>query len=107
LFLRECYEPGKWPHRFFLLSEHQHSTEVNTDIGGPLCFGGDYIAKSVRLPEAHENDQLVIMDTGANSYALWSMHCSRPFPKVIGYDGKSLCILKDRQSSEEAIALWS
>ncbi len=106
LFLRECYEPGKWPHRLFLLSEHQQSTELNTDIGGPLCFGGDYIAKSVRLPEAHENDRLVIMDTGANSYALWSMHCSRPFPKVIGYDGRNLFVLKDRQSSEEAIALW-
>jgi diaminopimelate decarboxylase len=108
LFLRECYEAGKWPHRFFLHPQNiDQGEDWNTDIGGPLCFGGDYIAKGIQLPEARKNDWLVMLDTGANSYALWSKHCSRPFPKVIGYLGNEMFVIKSKQTSEEAIALWS
>lgn len=54
------------------------------DLAGPLCFAGDYIGRAIDLPKAEEDDQLLIMNTGSNAYALWSRHCSRNIPKVLG-----------------------
>jgi len=79
---------------------------MNTDVGGPLCFGGDYIAKNIQLPKATAGEWLIIQDTGANSFALWSRHCSRAFPKIIGEDSE-LAILRDRDSFEDILNFWS
>lgn len=108
LFLRESYEPGKWPHRLFI---HDGANILNrdvvlSDVAGPLCFGGDYLAKEVELPKTSKGNWILILDTGANSFALWSKHCSRPFPKIIGIQNGSFQLLKDRDSSEEAVAFW-
>lgn len=54
------------------------------DLAGPLCFAGDYIGRAVDLPKAEEGDQLLIMNTGSNAFGLWSRHCSRTIPKVLG-----------------------
>lgn len=54
------------------------------DLAGPLCFAGDYIGRGVELPKAEAGDQLLIMNTGSNALALWSRHCSRAIPKVLG-----------------------
>lgn len=111
MFLRESYEPGKWPHKMQVLTKKfkiKDETQVLSDIGGPLCFGGDYLAKSTNLPRAEKGDYLLIEDTGANSIGLWSAHCSRVMPKVIGIDpAKNLFILKERQDLRDIVNLWS
>ncbi len=105
LFLREAYNPGVW-HHDMLLHPSVNSVLMNTDVGGPLCFGGDYIAKNIQLPKATAGEWLIIQDTGANSFALWSRHCSRAFPKIIGEDSE-LAILRDRDSFEDILNFWS
>src|SRR5690606_19658099 len=70
MFVRESYEPGKWPHKMQIIDPDftmKTDNEIPTDVGGPLCFGGDYMSKNTPLPEAEKGDYLVIMDTGANS----------------------------------------
>jgi diaminopimelate decarboxylase len=62
----------------------KHSTPQKHDLAGPLCFAGDYIGRAVDLPKAEAGDQLLIMNTGANALGLWSRHCSRSIPKVLG-----------------------
>ena len=66
------------------------------DLAGPLCVAGDYLMKNlafsyydkgadsgnVNLPE--QGDLILIMGTGSNSYGMWSRHCSRTIPKVVG-----------------------
>jgi diaminopimelate decarboxylase len=61
------------------------STTQLYDLAGPLCFAGDYLARSVQLPVLHEGDWLVIHETGANAYGLWSRHCSRDIPAVLAH----------------------
>lgn len=53
------------------------------DIVGPLCFAGDVLARDLVLPELFEGDWLVFSGTGANTFGLWSRHCSRAIPKVV------------------------
>lgn len=82
---------------FELLVDEERATRSH-DLAGPLCFAGDYIGRSVELPELAEGDQLLIRNTGANAYALWSRHCSRDIPKVLGvdYEAQSIDILSER-----------
>ena len=67
------------------------------DIAGPLCFAGDYLAHQVPLPsKIQEGMWLSISNTGANTYALWSRHCSRKVPKYLSWDGESTTIWSNR-----------
>jgi len=62
---------------------------VRTDMAGPLCFAGDYLQKEVLLPQLEEGDGLLMLYTGSNAYALWSRHCSRTIPAVLGVDSEA------------------
>ena len=53
------------------------------DLDGPLCFAGDVIARSVVLPQLEEGDWVTIDGVGANTFGLWSRHCSRDVPAVV------------------------
>lgn len=63
------------------------------------------------MVNAQEGDLLVIQDIGANTFALWSRHCSRPFPKVIAYNsdmnGADMHIAKERESFASIRDFWS
>jgi len=59
---------------------------TTTDIAGPLCFAGDYLKQQAQFPKLKEGDELLLLNTGSNAYGLWSRHCSRTIPKVIGVD---------------------
>ena len=74
---------------FIPLKKDFNSMEENlqlTDLAGPLCFAGDYLQKDIELPKMSEGDHLLMLGTGSNSYGLWSRHCSRAIPKIIGVD---------------------
>ena len=111
MFLRECYNPGDWHHEMFLLDADGNIKDgqlVECDIAGPLCFGGDFIRRSVKLPQPAPGDLLVVQDTGANTFSLWSRHCSRQFPKVISCNGSNdIRIAKQRESVDSIIEFWS
>jgi diaminopimelate decarboxylase len=57
------------------------------DLVGPLCFAGDVLARDLPLPELAEGDWLVFAGTGANTFGLWSRHCSRAIPRVVASSG--------------------
>ena len=74
---------------FIPLGEAAKRPIVRTDMAGPLCFAGDYLQKEVLLPQLEEGDGLLILNTGSNAYALWSRHCSRTIPAVLGVDSEA------------------
>eukprot|EP00752_Nemacystus_decipiens_P010630 g9468.t1 len=114
LFLRTTYCPGRFAHR---LSVHSRSGTplggplITTDVAGPLCFQGDYVARGAKLPRVTSGDLVVLRDTGANTLSLFSRHCSRRSPAVYGYtrdeDGK-ICVrlLKDKESVRDVARFW-
>mmetsp|Transcript_63053 Transcript_63053/g.70518 ORF Transcript_63053/g.70518 Transcript_63053/m.70518 type:complete len:129 (+) Transcript_63053:1399-1785(+) len=57
-----------------------------TDLAGPLCFAGDYVQQQIQFPTLEEGDEVLLLNTGSNAYGLWSRHCSRTIPQVIGVD---------------------
>lgn len=67
-------------------------------VVGPLCFAGDVLANAVDLPGPQAGDWVAINQVGANTYGLWSRHCSRSIPKIIGQEEGQFRILQTRQS---------
>lgn len=88
LFTRHVYAPAA-PLVFKVLnadgSEKTGFKQVY-NVAGPLCFAGDYLARNIELPTINEGDWLLIDNVGANTYGLWSRHCTRTIPKVLGID---------------------
>lgn len=112
MFVREIYQTGSPRHQMSVLDQQgqvKRNSPLAQDIGGPLCFAGDFIERGKILPEIGPGDYLVVGDAGANSIGLWSRHCSRVSPKVIAYSlqRRDIHILKERESIEQIIQFWS
>ncbi|OFX87437.1 MAG: hypothetical protein A2W99_07070 [Bacteroidetes bacterium GWF2_33_16] len=111
LFLRECLNPGQWYHEFTLLDLNGEiksgSKSIKYHIAGPLCFAGDIVARDIELPKADEGDYVVIHDTGAYTFGMWSKYVSRMFPKVIMKTGKTFEIIRNREKPKDMYFFWS
>ncbi len=122
LFLREAYNPKDWHHQISVLnsdfkikedewSKLKEKSKKNVwHIAGPMCFGGDFIRKNVKLGDIKPQDIVLIHETGANALNLWSRHCSRQIPLVLGYEnnGKGgFKVLKKKESVADIIRFWS
>jgi len=111
LFLRECLNPGQWFHEYTLLDKNGmikvSDSKLKYHIAGPLCFAGDIVARDIELPKADEGDYLVIHDSGAYTFGMWSKYLSRMFPKVIGITEKSFEIIRNRETPEDIYKFWS
>lgn len=112
LFLRECYNPEDWYHEFSVVDDmgaiKPETKKFKYHVGGPLCFAGDMLAKNISLPQLHTGDYLIIRDAGANTINLWSRHCSRQMPRIIGYHGSSnkFTLLKEKEAYNDILNFW-
>ena len=113
LLLRPVYAPQDWQHEFFVLgADGQPKTGDVRDIciAGPLCFAGDILARDIPLPAVAAGDWIVIRDTGAYTLSMWSRHCSRGLPLVLGYDATAAApvrVLRPAESPSEVVEFWS
>lgn len=89
MFLRDVYTGSGRGIEFVPVGEAAGREKTLTDIAGPLCFAGDYLQQQVQFPKLEEDDKVLMFNTGSNAFGLWSRHCSRTVPQVIGVDGDS------------------
>ncbi|MDP4282102.1 MAG: diaminopimelate decarboxylase [Bacteroidota bacterium] len=110
LFVRECLNPKAWHHQYTLLDRFGirkgGKDMVPYNLGGPLCFSGDILARNVTLPEVKEGDYLMIQDTGGYTYSMWSRYNSRQTPRILGYRKGKFLILRERESLEDLCNFW-
>jgi diaminopimelate decarboxylase len=110
LFLRPVYNPKDWGHEFMALGSKGHLLDTEKrvyDIAGPLCFGGDFIGRSISLPRVQEHDYLVVKDVGAYTLSMWSRHCSRLTPPVLGISKGRVISLKKEETRQQIFDFWS
>ncbi|AUX25704.1 uncharacterized protein SOCEGT47_062530 [Sorangium cellulosum] len=108
--LRRAYHPEDWHHDFVALDPDaapKAGPLSPCTLGGPLCFGGDVLARDLLLPDLSPGDLVLIRDTGAYTLSMWSRHCSRGIPAVLGVDGDDLRVLRERERPEDVVAFWS
>jgi diaminopimelate decarboxylase len=111
--LRPVYRPEDWKHEFFVLDANglpKSGAASPVTIAGPLCFSGDVVARDIPLPPIEPGDWIVIRDVGAYTLSMWSRHCSRGIPAVIGYDPQSsgsLRVLRHAETPADVVRFWS
>ncbi len=108
-FMRPVYNPNDWPHEYLVLnpdgSLKQGATQA-VNLVGPLCFGGDILAKDVMLPKIDEGDWVIVRDCGAYTLSLWSRHCSRALPKVLAWSDTGVSVLKHAEGVQRVVDFW-
>lgn len=99
-FLRDVYTGQTRDMEFLPVGAAADRPKELTDIAGPLCFAGDYLQQHVMMPKLTEGDELLLLNTGSNAFGLWSRHCSRTTPQVIGVDRNSetLTVMSPRRN---------
>ena len=74
------------------------------DVVGPVCESGDFFARDRELPRVEEGDLLAILDAGAYGMALASNYNARPRPPEILVRGKSVKLIRRRETVHELYA---
>lgn len=110
--LRAAYQPASWVHRFTLL-DAEGSVRAGRrrpwTVAGPLCFAGDVIGHQIEMPAVHYGDIVAIHDVGAYTLSMWSRHCSRGVPAVVGVRGHqdpAPEVLLPAESSSDVVRFW-
>jgi len=110
LFLREVYHAADWHHEMFVLDpkgDRKPGPARPTTVAGPLCFSGDVVARDRALSAIEPGDWLVIQDAGAYTLSMWSRHCSRGMPLVLGHDDDRFRLLRKAESAADVVRFWS
>ena len=74
-----------------------------TDVVGPVCESGDFLAKGRAMPRAEPGDLLAIATTGAYGFVLASNYNSRPRAAEALVEGGSVRIVRRREIWEDLI----
>jgi diaminopimelate decarboxylase len=74
------------------------------DIVGPVCETGDFFARDCALPEVTEGDLLAILDAGAYGMAIASNYNTRPRAAEVMVDGKSVKLIRRRETIRALLA---
>ena len=112
MFMRPVYLPEQWKHRFLVCDCHgriKRGARKRYTIGGPLCFAGDLVARDLELPAIEPGDFVVVRDVGAYTVSMWSRHCSRGLPKVVGFDAdrdNALQVLLRPETPADVVQFW-
>jgi diaminopimelate decarboxylase len=112
LLVRATLLPHQWHHELAVLDpegrlKSHEAPSGRWMIAGPLCFGGDVLARDLTLPPIEPGDLVLIRDVGAYALSHWSRNCSRGLPPVLGYDGPEVRVLRPRERAEDVVAFWS
>jgi diaminopimelate decarboxylase len=111
LLMRRVYRPTEWNHRISVLTPDatpKQAPEEPHTIAGPLCFAGDILAEDLLLPRVEEGDWIVIHDVGGYTLGLWSRHCNRGLPLVLGYSANPwrFRVLLEGEKPEDVVRFW-
>jgi diaminopimelate decarboxylase len=71
------------------------------DVVGPVCESGDFFAHDRELPRMEEGELLAILDAGAYGMVLASNYNTRPRPAEVLVSGKSVKVIRRRETVRE------
>jgi diaminopimelate decarboxylase len=73
------------------------------DVVGPVCETGDFFARDRELPITQEGALLALLDVGAYGMVLASNYNTRPRPAEVLVDGKSVKLIRRRETVADLI----
>lgn len=77
---------------------------VLSDVVGPICESGDYLAQGRELPPLASGDLVVVESAGAYGAVMSSTYNTRPLVPEVLVDGERFAVIRPRQTLEELLA---
>jgi diaminopimelate decarboxylase len=74
-----------------------------TEVVGPICESGDFLAKDRQMPNVKQGDLLAIMSTGAYGFSMASSYNSRPRVPEVMVKGNEYYIVRERETYNDLI----
>jgi diaminopimelate decarboxylase len=85
-------------------SDNNLSIETElTDVVGPICETGDFLARDRELPITQEGDLLAVLDTGAYGSVLASNYNTRGRPAEVLVDGTRARVIRKRETISDLL----
>ncbi len=81
------------------------SKATSADIVGPICESGDWLAKSVDIPETDHNDLIVVHSAGAYGFTMSSNYNTRGRAAEVAIEDGKDRLIREKESFEDQIAL--
>jgi len=89
-----------------LPSQGRETTEKETtDVVGPICETGDFLARDRELPSMQESDLLAILDAGAYGATLSSNYNTRGRVAEVLVDAAEVHVIRKRESAADQMRL--
>jgi len=77
--------------------------EITTDVVGPICESGDFLAKGRQMPAVERGELLAVMSAGAYGFSMSSNYNSRPrVPEILVRDDL-WHVIRKRESHEDLV----
>ncbi|MGB8979587.1 MAG: diaminopimelate decarboxylase, partial [Terriglobales bacterium] len=89
------------------LSPASNQETEKTDVVGPICETGDFLARDRKLPVMQEGDLLAILDAGAYGAVLSSNYNTRGRAAEVLVDGAKSTLIRKRETTLDQIRLES
>lgn len=74
-----------------------------TEVVGPLCETGDFLAEDRMLPPLHRGDLLAVYTAGAYGMTMASRYNSHPLPVEVLVNGKQFRVIRERETYDDLI----
>src|SRR5260370_38373302 len=74
---------------------------IQTDVAGPVCETGDFLARDAALPPVLEGAYLCVLDAGAYGMSLASNYNTRLRPAGVLVDGKRARLVRRRDNRKD------
>ncbi|MBE9503814.1 MAG: diaminopimelate decarboxylase [Proteobacteria bacterium] len=76
---------------------------IVSDVVGPICESGDFLAKDRELPPFKQGDLLAVMSAGAYGFTMSSNYNSRVRAAEVMVKGDSFEVIRDRETFKDLV----
>lgn len=76
---------------------------VNSDVVGPICESGDFLAKDRMLPPVKAGDLIAVFAAGAYGMVMASTYNTQPRPAEVMVEGDSARLIRRRETIAEMV----
>jgi len=91
-------------HEITPVKLHDRGEKMNqSDIAGPVCESGDFLARDAMLPAVEAGGILCVLDAGAYGSSLASNYNSRPRAAEVLVDGARVRLVRRRETLKEML----
>ncbi len=81
----------------------RNSKYIKTDVVGPICETGDFLALDREIPYVERGDYLAVLSAGAYGFAMSSQYNARPRACEVLVEKGSVKVIRKRETYEDII----